>query len=87
MEQVRFFELTDDGYKDAGRAVLRDGVVVFEGISGSQRFDFDQGLCNPRDAPPRYFVFPRDGIRFLELLPGRFRGSYFHASLIEEVKQ
>ena len=86
MEQVRFFKLTDDGYKDAGRAVLRDGVVVFEGISGSQRFDFDQGLCNPRDPPSRDLVFPKDGIRFLELLSGRFRGSYFHASLIEDVK-
>ena len=86
MEQVRFFELTDDGYKDAGRAVLRDGVVVFEGISGSQRFDFDQGLCNPRDSPPRDLVFPEDGLRFLELLPGRFRGSYFHASMIEDVE-
>ena len=59
MEQVRFFELTDDGYKDAGRAVLRDGVVVFEGISGSQRFDFDQGLCNPRDPPPEIWCSRR----------------------------
>jgi hypothetical protein len=86
MEQVRFFELTDDGYEVAGRAVLRDGVVVFEGVTKERLLSLDVGISNPLDPPPRDQFFPKDGIKFLELLPGRFRGSYCHASSIEEVK-
>ena len=33
IKQVRFFALSDDGYKASGRAVLRDGVMTFEGFT------------------------------------------------------
>ena len=37
------------------------------------------------DRFPRKRWFPKDGLPFLELLPVTFSGSYFKASLIEEV--
>jgi len=55
-------------------------------VSKERLLSLDVGISNPMVSPPRDQFFPKDGIKFLELLPGRFRGSYFSASLIEEVK-
>jgi len=87
MKRVRFFDLTGDGYREAGRAVLRDGVVTFEGFTKNELVSLDKGMTDPKDIyTPRRKWWPKDGLPFLELLPGRFRGSYFKASLIEEVE-
>ena len=83
VKQVRLFIVDGDGFKSAGRAVLRNGEVEFEGMTDKQKFTFSDGLCEPTDLPPRKAWFPKDDIRFLELLPLKFRGSYFKASLIE----
>ena len=55
-------------------------------VSKERLFSLDVGIFNPMVSPPRDQFFPKDRIKFLELLPGRFRGAYFHASLIEDVK-
>ena len=55
-------------------------------VSKERLPSLDRSTVNPKGPPPRGRFFPEDGIKFLELLPGRFRWSYFNASLIEEVK-
>ena len=55
-------------------------------VSKERLLSLDRSMVNPKGPPPRERLFPEDGIKFLELRPGLFRGSYFNASLIEEVK-
>ena len=87
IKQVRFFALSDDGYKASGRAVLRDGVVTFEGFTKDELLLLNAGMVDIKDTRfPRKRWLPEDGLPFLELLPVTFRGSYFKASLIEEVE-
>ena len=88
MKQVRFFVLKSDGYKSTGRAVLRNGEVQFEGVPQRQLITLDTGMTDPSYfRNPSRMWFPSDGLPFLELLASRFRGSYFKATLVEEVEE
>lgn len=87
MKQVRFFDLSGDGFRPSGRAMLRDGAVVLEGFTKDELLLLNEGMVDMKDTLfPRKRWLPKDGLPFLELLPVTFRGSYFKASLIEEVE-
>lgn len=78
---VEIFEVQSDGTKkEFGKAVLKDGQVLFEGLDGSQIRELEEYgiLFNGKE------FFPTDGKAFMKLLPLYFSGSRVRAEVAEE---
>ena len=81
MRQVTFYRLTDGRYEEAGDVRLADGALEIT----------DDLLRKTLEAIPvvmegrRYWPSGADPEAYLAMLPMAFCGSYFRASLVEEV--
>lgn len=75
---VAFLRTTPTGQVEAGRVVLRDGVVVFEDVDPRLVEELANGIRVGR----RVYT-PKDGNAFLRALPVQYTGSYLRAKYHE----
>ena len=82
MEFVRFYSLDKNGKQEIiGSVILENGIIKFSGLNKVFISDLKEGVMNYKLSK---FVYPKDGLKFLEVLPLTFTGTYLRASEVME---
>lgn len=81
MQTVKFLVTTEKGQEEAGYAALKDGKIIFEGLSVQLIEDLKRGIIGYREKVYK----PEDGIDFLRNLKYAFTGSLIRATDIKEI--
>jgi len=81
MKEVEFYRTVDSGKQGLdGKALLIEGKVVFRDLPGKLIAELREGIRTKSG-----FIYPDDGIRFLEVLKFAYSGSRLRASDVIEV--
>ena len=81
MKAVEFYMTTDNSEQRLiGKVLLIEGKVVFRDLPGKLIAELREGIRGKGN-----FVYPNDGIRFLEVLKFAYSGSRLRASDVIDV--
>ena len=84
MKFVELYRLENDGSQTVVlRCRLEGETVVFDRSSSLGTYLEKEGIKN-RENPEALFLFPKDGLRFLEQLSYNFSSGYLNASEVKE---